>query len=275
MEGLAVLHLGEEVSLGEVSLAGPHIHHRRLLVVLQCSPISELCQRVPTSHQLFRVSPVGIQAIRVRLSVSSPPLPRGCYECGNPGHRLRGKAVQQGHQPMITAPAAAPAIWLPIGGGHVGRGRPRGRGQSGGGQPGGALARFYAFQARPDGVASNAVITGIISVCGRDASVLFDPGYTYSYVSSMFAYFLGVYRESLGTPIYVSTPVGDSVVVYRIYRSCIVTFCGYKTRANLLLLDMTDFEVILGMDWLSPYHAILDCHAKTVTLAMPEFPRLE
>ncbi|XP_070048590.1 uncharacterized protein [Nicotiana tomentosiformis] len=29
------------------------------------------------------------------------------------------------------------------------------------------------------------------------------------------------------------------------------------------------------MDWLSPYHAILDCHAKTVTLAFPEFPRLE
>ncbi|XP_019251318.1 PREDICTED: uncharacterized protein LOC109230253, partial [Nicotiana attenuata] len=28
-----------------------------------------------------------------------------------------------------------------------------------------------------------------------------------------------------------------------------------------LLLDMVDFDVILGMDWLSPYHAILDCHA--------------
>nr|XP_016491473.1 PREDICTED: uncharacterized mitochondrial protein AtMg00860-like [Nicotiana tabacum] len=29
------------------------------------------------------------------------------------------------------------------------------------------------------------------------------------------------------------------------------------------------------MDWLSPYHAILDCYAKAVTLAMPELPRLE
>ncbi|XP_070036041.1 uncharacterized protein [Nicotiana tomentosiformis] len=38
---------------------------------------------------------------------------------------------------------------------------------------------------------------------------------------------------------------------------------------------MTDFEVILGMDWLSPYHAILDCHAKIVTLAIPYLPRLE
>ncbi|XP_070045559.1 uncharacterized protein [Nicotiana tomentosiformis] len=38
---------------------------------------------------------------------------------------------------------------------------------------------------------------------------------------------------------------------------------------------MADFEIILGMDWLSPYYVILDCHAKTVTLAMPELPGLK
>ncbi|XP_070057794.1 uncharacterized protein [Nicotiana tomentosiformis] len=38
---------------------------------------------------------------------------------------------------------------------------------------------------------------------------------------------------------------------------------------------MVYFDVILGMGWLSPYHAILDCHAKTVTLAMLGLPRLE
>ncbi|XP_070050419.1 uncharacterized protein [Nicotiana tomentosiformis] len=124
-------------------------------------------------------------------------------------------------------------------------------------------------------MASDAVITCTISVCGMDALVLFDSGSTYSYVSSLFAHFLGVHHESLGTHVYVSTPVGDSVIVDRIYRFCIVTFSGYETRADLLLLDMNDFESILGMDWLFPYHIILDYHAKTVTLAMPKLPRLE
>ncbi|XP_019252755.1 PREDICTED: uncharacterized protein LOC109231550, partial [Nicotiana attenuata] len=41
------------------------------------------------------------------------------------------------------------------------------------------------------------------------------------------------------------------------------------TTCELLLLGMVDFDIILGMDWLSPHFAILDCHAKTVTLAMP------
>ncbi|XP_070039094.1 uncharacterized protein [Nicotiana tomentosiformis] len=100
-------------------------------------------------------------------------------------------------------------------------------------------------------------------------------GSTYSYVSSLFAHFLDNPHESLRTLVYMSTHVGDSVVMDRIYRSCVVTFCGYETIADLLLLDMIDFKVILGMDWLSPYHAILDCHTKTVTLAIPELLRLE
>ncbi|XP_070025556.1 uncharacterized protein [Nicotiana sylvestris] len=184
--------------------------------------------------------------------------------------RLRGKVVQQGQQPMIAALISQPSR----GGGQTGKGQPA-TAQSGGGQPVGAPARFYALLAKPDALASDAIITGIISIGCRDASVLFDPGSTYSYVSSLFAHFLVISLEPLGTHIYVSTPVGDSVVGDRIYRSCVVTFCGFETREDLLLLDMIDFEVILGMDWLSPYHAILDCHAKTVSLVMPRLPILE
>ncbi|XP_070056602.1 uncharacterized protein [Nicotiana tomentosiformis] len=152
-------------------------------------------------------------------------------------------AVQQGHQSMIKAPTTTPVVRPPRGGGRVGRSRPRG-----GGHSGGSPARFYPFPSIPDAIASDTVITCIISVCGRDASVLFDPGSTYSYVLSLYAHFLCVPHESLGTLVYVSMPVGDSVVVDRIYRSYIVTFCGYDTRVDLLLLDMTDFEVILGME---------------------------
>ena len=112
-------------------------------------------------------------------------------------------------------------------------------------------------------------------VCSRDASLLFDPGSTYSFVSSYFAPYLVMPSDSLSAHVYVSTLVGYSIVVDRVHRSCIVVFGGLETRVDLLLLDMVDFDVILGMDWLYPYHAILDCHAKTVTLALPDLPRLE
>ncbi|XP_070026259.1 uncharacterized protein [Nicotiana sylvestris] len=70
-------------------------------------------------------------------------------------------------------------------------------------------------------------------------------------------------RDSFGAPVYVTMPVGDSIIVDCVYRSCVVTIGSLETSIDLLLLDMVDFDVILGMDWLLPYHAISDCHAKT------------
>ena len=55
-------------------------------------------------------------------------------------------------------------------------------------------------------------------------------------------------------------------------RSCLLTILGYDTRDDLIMLDMIDFDVILGMDWLSPNHVVLDFYAKTVTLSMPSIP---
>ena len=50
-------------------------------------------------------------------------------------------------------------------------------------------------------------------VCDCIASVLFDPGPTFSYVSPSFATGLNLHCELLDMPIRVSTPVGESVVV--------------------------------------------------------------
>lgn len=77
----------------------------------------------------------------------------------------------------------------------------------------------------------------------------------------MLAYFasdIDVMCETLAESICVSTPVGESLMVNRVYRGCVLTFMGRDIVANLILLDMVDFDVTLGMDWLSPYHAILD-----------------
>ena len=83
-------------------------------------------------------------------------------------------------------------------------------------------------------------------------SVLFDPGSTFSYVSSSFATGLNLHCELFDMPIRVSTPVGESVIVEKVYRSCLVNFLGRNTHVDLVILEMVDFDVILGMTWLSP-----------------------
>ena len=66
-------------------------------------------------------------------------------------------------------------------------------------------------------------------------SVLFDPGSTFSYVSSSFATGLKLHCELLDMPIRVYTPMGESVIVEKLYRSCLVTFVGSNTHIDLFI----------------------------------------
>ncbi|XP_070036443.1 uncharacterized protein [Nicotiana tomentosiformis] len=181
---------------------------------------------------------------------SPPPFAgRGYFKCGDMGHikryctRLTRGPAQQRIQPTTPTPVTLPLAQPARGGAQSVRGRPRGGGRSDGSQ-----ARLYVIPARPDVVASNAMITSIISVFHREASVRFDPGSTYSYVSSYFTHHLDMPRESLVSYVHVSTPVGDTIIVDRVYPSCVVTIGSLDTKVDLLLLSMVDFDMILGMD---------------------------
>lgn len=84
--------------------------------------------------------------------------------------------------------------------------------------------------------------------------------------------------DFLDNHVHVSTLIGDSIIVDQVYHSCPVIFMGYPTWADLVILKMVDFDIIQGMSQLSPYHAILDCHAKTVTvdiLGMADMARIK
>ncbi|XP_070054600.1 uncharacterized protein [Nicotiana tomentosiformis] len=106
-------------------------------------------------------------------------------------------------------------------------------------------------------------------------ALLASSGSTYSYVTSYFAIYLGVYHDYLSSLVYVSTPMGDSLIVDCVYRSCLIVLSGFETIADLLLLSMVDIDVILDMEWMSPYHAIFDYHVKTMMLSILGLPRLK
>ena len=55
----------------------------------------------------------------------------------------------------------------------------------------------------------------------------------------------------------------------QILRACTVLIDGRELFVDLVVLDMFDYEVILGMDWLSKYHASIDCKKKIVIFRPP------
>jgi hypothetical protein len=64
----------------------------------------------------------------------------------------------------------------------------------------------------------------------------------------------------------VTAPVGKTVVCKRVVCKCPVSDCGRVLPANLVVLPMFSYDVILKMDWLVRHSAIIDCALKQVTL---------
>ncbi|KAL4023218.1 hypothetical protein IC575_016969 [Cucumis melo] len=52
-------------------------------------------------------------------------------------------------------------------------------------------------------------------------------------------------------------------------KACQIEIAGHVIEVMLLVLDMLDFDVILGMDWLAANHASIDCSRKEVAFHPP------
>ena len=89
---------------------------------------------------------------------------------------------------------------------------------------------------------------------------------TYSYVciEHMFDKITSV--ERLLYDVHVTSPLGQSVKVNRVYKNCPIVIHDREFFSDLIALPFREFNLILGMDWLSKHRAIIDCNKKTVVL---------
>ncbi|XP_028090519.1 uncharacterized protein LOC114290763 [Camellia sinensis] len=99
------------------------------------------------------------------------------------------------------------------------------------------------------------------------ASVLIDTGASHLFIASAFASMLGLKSEQLESPLVVETLVGGKTILNRGYRRCVIQVIDCRLPFNFMSLNMFGFDVILGMDWLSFYCAIIDCYCMSVTLS--------
>ena len=129
-------------------------------------------------------------------------------------------------------------------------------------------ARVYVMT-QQDVDAAPDVVTGIISILDHDAYTLVDPGATHSFASKHFLDRFQIKTQPLEGRMRVSLPAGDPLFSDRVVRDSRVLIGGQEFPADLVALDMWDFDVVLGMDWLSRHRATLDCYKKEVKLHIP------
>ncbi|KAL0544440.1 hypothetical protein IC582_019555 [Cucumis melo] len=122
---------------------------------------------------------------------------------------------------------------------------------------------------RTEAEKAGTVVTGTIPVLGHYALVLFDSGSSHSFISSAFVSHARLEVEPLHHVLSVSTPSGECMLSKEKVKACQIEIAGHVIEVTLIVLDMLDFDVILGMDWLAANHASIDCSRKEVTFNPP------
>ena len=76
--------------------------------------------------------------------------------------------------------------------------------------------------------------------------------------------------ELLAYDLLVTRPLGHSVRVNRVYKNCPLMVHDREFSVDLIALPFHEFDLILGMDWLSKHRPIVDCDKKIVLLKCPD-----
>ena len=66
-------------------------------------------------------------------------------------------------------------------------------------------------------------------------------------------------------PLYVSSSLGTRVSVDLICQGCKLEISRILLIVDLRVMDMSEFDVILGMDWLTTYRVVTNCERRRVT----------
>ncbi|KAA3461914.1 DNA/RNA polymerases superfamily protein [Gossypium australe] len=118
-----------------------------------------------------------------------------------------------------------------------------------------APARTYTIRAHEE-ASSPDVITGTFFLYDTQVVALIDPGSTHSYVCMKLVSSMNMPIESTEFVIRVSNPLGKCVLVDKVCKDCPLSIRGHYFPANLMLLSFDEFDVILGMDWLTAHDVI-------------------
>ena len=195
-----------------------------------------------------------------------------CYHCQQPGHMRRDCPRRQGSQGFGTAQSQSVAgqeriqyvppqrgtgqrgqsqfqgaTWAP----HISQAGPRGqsigRGRGRGPQTGTSevQGRVYAITPQAES-ADQPVIQGTFLLSRLWARVLFDYGASHSFIAASAVIELGLEVETLEEPLYVSSPLGIRARIGMICRGCELEISGTLLTVDLRIMDMSEFDVILG-----------------------------
>ncbi|XP_075496433.1 uncharacterized protein LOC142533510 [Primulina tabacum] len=137
----------------------------------------------------------------------------------------------------------------------------------------GRVFALHAAEANP----GTMLFIGRIFIGGASTNALIDSGATHSFISETFANSIKVKMIGLDVAYSVVIPSGKEMAATSVVREIDLELHGNLVYADLIVLPMPEFDIILGMDWLHKNRARKlmhrGCRAFIATIiSVPEVP---
>jgi hypothetical protein len=112
------------------------------------------------------------------------------------------------------------------------------------------------------------MIVGMFLVDSHIAKVLFDTGATHSFITTSWVEAHNLPITTMSTPIQIDS-AGGRIQADSICLNVSVEIRGIVFPANLIVMGTQGIDVILGMNWLDKYQAVISCDKRTIKLMSP------
>jgi hypothetical protein len=98
--------------------------------------------------------------------------------------------------------------------------------------------------------------------------VLFNTGATHSFITASWVEAHNLLITTMSTPIQIDS-AGGKVRADSVCLDVSVEIRGIEFPANLIVMGTQGIDVILGINWLDKYQAVINCDKRTIKLVSP------